>query len=113
MNKIMIIICIIFLFGCESNEKEASIFHAWERSENGYDELLNLNKDGSFSYYWPDAGELIDDSDLCESFTYDEENNLIILNCSDEKRNIKIVSLKSDKLVLEYQDKQKIFHLKK
>lgn len=76
----------------------------YERSTEADTEFIRFVKDGSFSYYCA-CGNPVDNSDLCEYYTYDKENNKIELVCYDgvpeKEKNIKILTATKDKLKIE------------
>ena len=76
----------------------------YERSTEADTEFIRFSKEGSFSYYCA-CGNPVDNSDLCEYYTYDKENNKIELVCYDEvpekEKNIKILTATKDKLKIE------------
>lgn len=76
----------------------------YERSTEADTEFIRFSKDGSYSYYCA-CGNPVDNSDLCEYYTYDKENNKIELECYDgvpeKEKNIKILTATKDKLKIE------------
>lgn len=81
--------------------------------DSGHDiETIIFNSDGSFSYSCA-CGNPVNDADLCESFSYDEEKNEIKLNCfetTDETiTDIKIVNETDDTLELDFNGELRIF----
>lgn len=77
----------------------------WTRSGESDTEFLGFDEDGTY-YYYCACGNPVNDSDLCETYTYDSEQKIISLNCMDKSyetvTNIKVVSYEEDKLVLDF-----------
>ena len=98
--------------GCaEKKEKEEDLSDylftdvVWTR-DSGHDiETLVFNSDGSFRYYCA-CGNSVNDSDLCESYAYDEETSEIILDCfetTDEMiTTIKVINITDTILELDF-----------
>lgn len=119
MKKLFIVFlfCLIILTGCsgkkEVNYSDYSFTNvSWTR-DSGHDiETIIFNSDGSFSYSCA-CGNPVNDADLCESFSYDEEKNEIKLNCfetTDETiTDIKIVNETDDTLELDFNGELRIF----
>ena len=88
-NIIMLMITILFLTGCgetreKIQEKDYSKYSftdvSWTRDGGNDIETLKLKSDGSFSYYCS-CGNPVNDSDLCESYTYNDETKEITFEC--------------------------------
>lgn len=114
---IAFLFCLIISTGC-SNKKEVDYSKYsftdvnWTR-DNGHDiETISFNSDGSFGYSCA-CGNPVNDADLCESFSYDEERNEIKLNCfetTDETiTDIKIVNETDDTIELDFNGELRIF----
>ena len=77
----------------------------WTRDGENDIETLILKSDGSFSYYCS-CGNSVNDSDLCESYTYNDETKEIKFDCfetTDEMvTSIKVVEVSEDILVLDF-----------
>ena len=77
----------------------------WTRDGFNDTEFIGFRDDGTF-YYYCACGNPVNDSDLCESYTYDANENTIRLNCEDIAETtiteIKIVSYEENKLVLDF-----------
>ncbi len=112
MKKIIIILLLaaLFLTGCEENkEKDYSEYMftdiTWTR-DSGHDiETIIFHADGSFVYYCA-CGNPVNDSDLCESYTYNDETKEIKFNCFETTEemitSIKIVEMSEDVLKLDF-----------
>ena len=123
MKKIIIILLLaaLFLTGCEENkEKDYSeyIFTdvTWTR-DSGHDiETIIFHADGSFVYYCA-CGNPVNDSDLCESYTYNDETKEIKFNCFETTEemitSIKIVEMSEDVLKLDFDGEIRKFEKEK
>ena len=114
MKKIIIILMLVglFLTGCgENKEKEIDYSEylftdvIWTR-DSGHDiETIIFHADGSFSYSCA-CGNPVNDSDLCESYTYNDETKEIKFDCFETTEemitNVKIVELSEDVLELDF-----------
>lgn len=69
----------------------------WSREAEHDVETIRFNTDGSFSYSCA-CGNPVNDSDLCESYTYDDETKTITLDCIEETEDMvtKIIVNKCD-----------------
>lgn len=123
MKKYIIILLLIglFLTGC-SYEKEKNYSEylfsdvVWTRDGGNDIETLVFGSDGSFSYYCA-CGNPVNDSDLCEKYTYDDETKEIKLDCfetTDETiTNIKIVKMTENILELDFNGEIRKFEKEK
>ena len=123
MKKIIIILLLagLLLTGCEENkEKDYSeyIFTdvTWTR-DSGHDiETIIFHADGSFVYYCA-CGNPVNDSDLCESYTYNDETKEIKFNCFETTEemitSIKIVEMSEDVLKLDFDGEIRKFEKEK
>ena len=113
-NIIILILVGMFLTGCEAakekiQEKDYSEYLfsdvVWTREGENDIETLIFKSDGSFSYYCS-CGNLVNDSDLCESYEYNDETKEIKFYCFDTTEemvtNIKIVEMSEDVLKLDF-----------
>ena len=113
-NIIILILVGILLTGCKDKEEKMQekdyskyLFTdvAWTRDGGNDIETLVFGSDGSFRYYCA-CGNPVNDSDLCEKYTYDDEIKEIKLDCfetTDETiTNIKIVKMTEDTLELDF-----------
>ena len=115
MKKIIILMLVgMLLTGCGETkeniqEKDYSEYLfsdvRWTRDGENDIETLILKSDGSFSYYCS-CGNSVNDSDLCESYTYNDETKEIKFDCfetTDEMvKSIKVVEVSEDILVLDF-----------
>ena len=114
MKKIIIILMLVglFLTGCgENKEKEINYSEylftdvIWTRDGGNDIETLVFKSDGRISYYCA-CGNPVNDSDLCESYTYNDETKEIKFTCFETTEemitNIKIVEMSEDVLELDF-----------
>ena len=120
MKKFIVLLLLgIFLTGCaESNVQETDYSDylftdvSWTR-ESGYDiETIRFNADGSF-YYSCSCGNPVNDSDLCEGYTYNDETKEIsfdyIETTEEMITTIKVVKVSEDILELDFNGETRIF----
>ena len=120
MKKIIVImIGFLFLTGCsekkniETNYSENSFVSVnWIREGVGDIETIRFNTDGSFSYTCA-CGNPVNDADLCETYTYNEDTKEIKLDCFETTEDtitlIKVVSLTDTTLELDFNGELRIF----
>lgn len=109
-----ILLCIL-LTGCNKKvdySKYLFTNSTWVR-DNGYDtETLTLYSDGRFGYSCA-CGNPVNNSDLCENYTYDDKTKEITLKCyektSDTITKIKIVKSTNDTLELDFDGEIRVF----
>ena len=125
-KKIIILMLVaILLTGCtENKEKETKIDYSkylftdvvWTR-DSGHDiETIKFGADGSFRYYCA-CGNSVNDSDLCESYTYNDKTKEIKFNCFETTEemitNVKITEMTEDVLKLDFNGEIRIFEKQK
>ena len=119
-----IILCgatILSLTGCgsikEKNKEKDYSNHSftdvtWTRDAENDIETLRLKSDGSFAYYCS-CGNPVNDSDMCESYTYDDKTKEIKFDCfetTDEMvTTIKVVKVTEDTLELDFDGEIRTF----
>lgn len=113
MKKIIVILLLVFLLtGCVNkklNKIDYSMYSftnvSWTRDACNDIETIRFNSNGSFSYYCA-CGNSVNDSDLCESYTYDDVSKEITFNCFETTEemvtNIKIVEVSDEVLELDF-----------
>ncbi len=104
----VIFIFLITLCGCRNNKVNYEydfVNVKWTRTTEADTEFLRFSEDGSFSYYCA-CGNSINDSDLCEGYTYDPDTNIIRLKYSDKTKDtiskIKVADCVNDTLTLDF-----------
>lgn len=121
MKKIIIILVlgILILTGCEEKNNEKIDYSkysftnvSWVR-DSGHDiETIKFKSDGSFSYSCA-CGNPVNDADLCEKYTYNDDTKEIKLTCfetTDETiTTIKIVKVTEESLELDFDGEIRTF----
>ena len=111
---IVLLLVTLFLTGCDNTkdktqEKDYSNHSftniSWTRDAENDIETIIFKSNGRFIYYCS-CGNPVNDSDLCENYTYNEDTKEIILDCLEETEetvtNIKIVSSTETTLELDF-----------
>ena len=122
-NIIILMLVGLFLTGCgENKEKEINYSEylftdvSWTRDGGNDIETLVFKSDGSFSYYCS-CGNPVNDSDLCESYTYNDDTKEIKFDCFETTEemitNIKIVKMSEDVLELDFNGEIRKFEKEK
>ena len=127
MKKTVIILMLVvgLLVGCgtekeKTKEKDYSEYLftdvTWTRDGGDDIETIKFKSDKSFSYYCA-CGNPVNDSDLCETYTYNEETKEIKLDCFETTEetvtNIKIVEVSEDTLELDFNGEIRKFEKEK
>ena len=126
-NKIICLIALLLITtmlfaGCSDNKKPENqnvdysqysfVNTSWTRDAEHDIETLRFGADGNFTYYCA-CGNPVNDSDLCEGYTYDDATKTITLNCietTDEMvTTIKIVKCDGNSLQLDFNGEIRIF----
>lgn len=112
MKKIIILVLVtLLLTGCESTkeekqEKDYSKYSftdvSWTRDAENDIETIVFKSNGRFVYYCS-CGNPVNDSDLCENYTYNDKTKEITLDCFEETEETvtTIKVLKSTETTLE------------
>jgi len=113
-NIAILIIVGIFLTGCGNTKEKMQnkdyndhlfLDVIWTRDEGNDIETLMFKSDGSFSYSCS-CGNPVNDSDLCESYVYNNETKEIKLDCfettEDTITTIKVVNSTERTLELDF-----------
>ena len=86
----------------------------WTRAGNSDTEFIGFNSNGSF-YYYCSCGNPVNDSDLCDTYTYNDDTKIISLSCTEETYDmvteIKVISYDGDSLVLDFDGDIREFEL--
>ena len=85
---------------------------SWTRNAEHDTETIRFAEDGGFSYYCG-CGNPVNDSDLCEGYTYDEATKTITLDCVETTEEmvtvIKVVQCDENSLHLDFDGEIRIF----
>lgn len=85
---------------------------SWTREAEHDTETIRFGADGTFRYSCA-CGNPVNDSDLCEGYSYDEESKIIKLHCvetTDEMvTDIKVIKCDEDSLELDFGGEIRIF----
>ena len=116
MKKIIIILMLvgILVTGCKDTKEKTQkkdyseyLFTdvSWTRDAENDIETIVFKSDGQFTYYCS-CGNPVNDSDLCESYTYNDDTKEITLDCFEETEEtittIKIVNSTETVLELDF-----------
>ena len=120
-NIIILLLVVLLLTGCgdiqeKAQEKNYSdhLFAniSWTRDAGNDIETIIFKSDGRFIYYCS-CGNPVNDSDLCESYTYNEGSKEFILDCLEETEEtvttIKIINLTETTLELDFNGEKRKF----
>ena len=104
-------LCVLFT-GCQNYSEYAFTDIAWTREAGQDMETIRFGADGSFSYSCS-CGNPVNDSDLCDGYSYDDETKMITLDCyeiTDEMvTTIKLVKYDEKELHLDFNGEIRIF----
>ena len=126
MKKIIIVmLMLLFLTGCEEKkekQKEKDYSNhpftdvSWTRDAGNDIETIVFKSNGRFTYYCS-CGNPVNDSDLCESYIYNDDTKEIKLDCFETTEetitNIKIVEMSEDTLELDFNGEIRKFEKEK
>ena len=118
----LVLVCTILFMGCDGNKKTnvpsidyskySFVNISWTRDAEHDTETIRFGADGSFTYYCG-CGNPVNDSDLCDGYTYDDATKTITLDCvetTDEMVTmIKIVKCDENSLHLDFDGEIRIF----
>lgn len=105
-----LVLCCLFA-SCSAKDKADKpdfVDIKWTRTTEHDTEFLRFLKDGAFSYYCG-CGDPVDDSDLCEGYSYNEKSKTITLDCGDHKEKIIVKEVEDDRLVLDFGGEERVF----
>ena len=113
-NIIFLMLLVLLLTGCgatkeKTQKKDYSEYLftdvSWTRDGGNDIETIVFKSNGRFTYYCS-CGNPVNDSDLCESYTYNDKTKEIKLECfetTDEMvTKIKVVNVSEDVLELDF-----------
>ena len=127
MKKYIIILMLVglFLTGCNDEKEKTQVKDyskylftdiSWTRDGGNDIETIVFNSDGRFSYYCS-CGNPVNDSDLCESYIYNDKNKEIKLDCFETTEetitNIKILEMTEEVLELDFDGEIRRFEKEK
>ena len=118
----LVLACTVLFVGCGEEKKEADtkidyskypfVNISWTRDAEHDTETIRFGADGKFTYYCG-CGNPVNDSDLCEGYTYDDTTKIIELDCietTDEMvTTIKIVKCDENSLHLDFNGEIRVF----
>lgn len=118
---VLVIVCAMIFLGCTKEEKKDEPVDysqysftdiSWTRDAEQDIETIRFGADGHFTYYCS-CGNPVNDSDLCEGYTYDDETKTITLDCLEETdemvTSIKVVKYDEKELQLDFDGEIRIF----
>ena len=119
---ILVLVFAILFVGCSGSKKTEDqnvdyseypfVNTSWTRDAEHDTETIRFGEDGSFGYSCG-CGNPVNDSDLCEGYTYDDDTKTITLDCietTDEMvTKIKIVKCDENSLHLDFDGEIRIF----
>lgn len=122
---VLVLVWAMLLVGCEATEApktsqreslldgEYAFFNiSWTRDTDYDTETIRFGEDGSFSYYCG-CGNPVNDSDLCEGYTYDHATKTITLNCIETTEEmittIRLVKCDETSLHLDFNGEIRVF----
>ena len=122
-NVIILILMVLLLTGCgETKNKEVDYSKylftdvSWTRDAGNDIETIVFKSDGSFTYYCS-CGNPVNDSDLCETYTYNDETKEIKFDCFETTEemitNVKIVEISEEILELDFNGEIRKFEREK
>lgn len=111
-----ILLCCLLFVGCtnknETDNESSFMDISWTRDAENDIETIRFSSEGDFTYYCS-CGNPVNDSDLCEGYTYDEETKTITLDCleiTDEMvTEIKVIKCNGKELHLDFDGETRIF----
>ena len=123
MKRFLIILISLLLFACSfcacSNNKQYDfpfVDIRWTRDGDSDTEYLRFYSNGEFSYYCG-CGNPVNDSDLCDGYTFDPKTNVITLKYTFPSRDavtkIKVIKCSEDELVLDFDGDIRTFYVEK
>ena len=118
-NIIILMLVVLIITGCKDTKEAKKDYSkysfsdiVWTRAAENDIETIIFKSDGRFTYYCS-CGNPVNDSDLCEGYTYDDETKTITLDClesTDEMVTvIKVVKYDEKELHLDFDGEIRIF----
>jgi len=123
MKRYFLILIALFLFSssfcaCSNNKQYDFPFVdiRWTRDGDGDTEYIRFYSNGEFIYYCG-CGNPVNDSDLCDGYTFDPKTNVITLKYTfpprDTVTKIKVIKCSEDELVLDFNGDVRTFYVEK
>lgn len=120
--SLVILVFALLFVGCTNNKtsndnivdysKYSFVNVSWTRDTEQDIETIFFGEDGSFSYYCA-CGNPVNDADLCEGYTYNDNTKIITLNCietTDEMvTDFKIIKCDENQLHLDFNGEIRVF----
>ena len=107
----VLLLCTFFT-GCQNNSKYPFTDISWIREVEQDMETIRFGADGSFSYSCS-CGNPVNDSDLCDGYSYDDDTKMITLECYEITEEmittIKVVKCDEKELHLDFDGEIRIF----
>ena len=121
-----VVLCCTIFVGCGTDKTDANtnieetvdyssypfVGSSWSRDGEHDSETIRFNADGTFGYSCG-CGNPVNDSDVCEGYTYDDETKTIALICLEEIEGmvteIKVVACSETELQLDFNGDIRIF----
>ena len=109
-NIVILMFVVLLLTGCGNTKEKDYSNHSftnvsWTRKGQNDTETIVFKSDGRFTYYCS-CGNPVNNSDLCETYSYNDETKEITLDCLEETEetvtNIKIVNSAETTLELDF-----------
>ena len=113
MKKILIgLVSLVLITGCGKENKKEKVDYSeydfvgvrWTRTTEHDTEYITFYEEGRFSYYCA-CGNSVNDSDLCESYTYDDKTKTVKIKCMEKTNEtidtIKIISYDENNITLD------------
>ena len=118
---VLVLVCAMIFVGCADKKSGKTTVDyseypfvniSWTRDAENDTETIRFGEDGSFSYYCA-CGNSVNDSDLCDGYTYDDSTKTVTLDCfetTDEMVTvIKIVKCDENELHLDFDGEVRVF----
>lgn len=124
-NIVFLMLVVLLLTGCGATKEKTQdknyskyLFTdvSWTRDGENDVETIVFKSNGRFTYYCS-CGNPVNDSDLCESYTYNDDTKEITLDCFEETEEttttIKVVNLTENTLELDFNGEIRKFEKEK
>ena len=119
ISCILVVLMLVSLFaGCKQKadlSKCPFVNISWTRSLETDTEYIRFKDNGDFSYYCA-CGNSVNDSDLCEGYSYCEDTKTIVLDFAEKTDAVTEIIVKEctkDKLILDFDGDIRTFYVEK